>query len=263
MVSGVCKNCSNPIIRCGTTPPIFCSIACKAAWQRTQKPVSREELQRLYVDRRLSTYAIARRVNRDPQRVYDWLVDYEIPLRHRSWDVTPRTRPYHDRAWLEYEYVSMRRSASEIAHQFNVTENTILFFLGVLKIPRRRMGEIRALKHWGLDGKNNPMFGRKGPANPHWKGGVTPERQSLYLSKRWKQACAVVWKRDNAICKRCGKKSKQGYTLHVHHVISFAVRAQRDNPANLTLLCRECHHFVHSSANVNKEFLARQHTSRA
>jgi hypothetical protein len=256
MVSAICKQCGNPIVRRGTRRPIFCSIFCKAAWQRLQKPISRPELRRLYVDEGLGTYAIARLVNRDPKRVYDWLTGYQIPIRRRTWDTTTRTKPYHDRNWLEREYLKRKRSASEIARQFGVTENTILFFLDVLKIPRRTMSETRAVKHWGLKGEDNPMFGRTGQTNPHWKGGVTPERQSCYVSQEWKRACVAVWHRDRATCKRCGKKAKDGAALHIHHIVSFAVRAERDNPTNLVLLCSSCHHFVHSLANANGEFLA-------
>ena len=256
MTRSLCKQCGEPIIRRGSRAPIFCGLSCKACWQRNQKPITRDELKHLYVDRGLGTYAISRIVRRDPKRVYQWLRNYEIPLRSRRWSIQPKTQPYHDREWLVREYVAKKRSAAEIAAEFGVDENTILFFLGRLLIPRRTTAEVRAHKHWGATGETNPMFGRTGASNPHWKGGVTPQRQAFYLSTEWKRACAEVWKRDKATCRRCGQKSKSGSTLHVHHIASFAVRSLRAKASNLILLCRECHRFIHSARNVRKALLA-------
>jgi 5-methylcytosine-specific restriction endonuclease McrA len=256
MTTGLCKQCGDVIVRRGSRTPVFCSVSCKASWQRNQKPINRDELKRLYVDRKLGTYAISRIVKRNPKRIYEWLCGYGIPLRSRKWSTERATKPYHDLNWLTEQYVIKKRSAAEIAREFKVDENTILFFLQRLQIPRRTTSQVRAYKRWGCLGKDNPMFGRTGASNPHWKGGVTPERQAFYLSKQWNRACAEVWKRDKATCQRCRRTSRSDSTLHVHHLASFAIRRLRAEPSNLVLLCRKCHHFVHSSRNARKEFIA-------
>jgi len=64
---------------------------CKAEAQRQSKPVTKEWLQQKYVAENLSTYAIAKIVNRNPKRVYEWLVDFCIPTRPVSQNRLPKT----------------------------------------------------------------------------------------------------------------------------------------------------------------------------
>lgn len=98
------------------------------------------------------------------------------------------------------------------------------------------------MKHWELSGEDNGMFGMTGEDNPHWKGGATKERQSLYASQQWKKVVSEVYERDEAKCQDCGRlKNKEG-EFHVHHIKSFAEHpALRTEIDNLILLCRECH----------------------
>jgi hypothetical protein len=257
-MDGICKWCGKGIQRRGRRKPVFCSIQCKAEWQRTQKPISKDNLYKFYVVDGLGTYQISQIVGRDPKRVYEWLRDYGIPIREREWDVTPGTKPYHGKVWLRREYLEKQRSAKEIAGLYGVTENNILFFLAKFGIPRRQMDEIRLIKYWGASGQSNPMYGRRGAENPNWKGGMTPERQAFYQSEVWKQVSQRVWKRDKANCQRCGVHADGVIEMHIHHVISFAVEELRVNPLNLVLLCRDCHNFVHSTANTAREFLEKE-----
>ena len=167
-----------------------------------------------------------------------------------------RPRKNHwDAKWLREEYEIKKRSAQEIANENGCTENNILFWLHKHGIQRRSTNETRAIKHWGLVGADNPMWNRKGELNPHWKGGCTPERQTFYISKEWKNACLGVWKRDRAICQRCRIQVSAGIPFHIHHIISFAVQAKRADINNLILLCEICHHWVHSRKNLKREFL--------
>lgn len=161
-------------------------------------------------------------------------------------------RPYWDKEWLETEYAS-GRSANDIAQEFGITEAAILFWLRKHGIPRRTMSEIRAETYWGSSGPDNPMYGKRGPEASNWKGGCTPERQAFYSSKEWAQACQTVWKRDNAQCVRC-KRSAKDITMHVHHIVSFAVEHLRADPENLVLLCEDCHRWVHSKENADNEY---------
>jgi hypothetical protein len=116
------------------------------------------------------------------------------------------------------------------------------------------MQEVRTAKHWGLSGEKNGMFGKTGEQNPHWRGGCTPERQGLYCSEEWAKACVEVWKRDKATCQRCGASS-QDTVFHIHHIVPFSIKELRTEPANLVLLCAECHWFVHSRENLAGEFI--------
>lgn|GEM_PF-1017769 len=254
-MNGICKWCSTPIQRRGTCPPVFCSLGCKGEWQKTRKPASRERLVELYVERGLSTYAIAKLVNRNPKRVYEWLVGYNIQPRPRTWNTVSGNQPFHDKAWLEREYAQKLRSAREIAIECDVTENNILFFLHKWGIPTRSMEQIRAKKYWGAVGETNPMFGKRGAANPHWKGGATPERQAFYLSHEWKVASQEVWRRDRATCCRCGLRMSPGVQMHIHHKVSFAYRPLRATHTNLVLLCELCHDWVHSKKNKDGEWI--------
>lgn len=163
---------------------------------------------------------------------------------------------YWDKSWLENEYVNKFRSAKDIANEFKITESGILFWLKKHKIPRRDVSEIRCRKYWGNSGKLNPMFGKTGNKNGNWKGGITAERQAFYSSLEWKDCIINVWKRDKYSCKMCGDKVGNGVKMFaIHHKVSFEVQELRCNIDNLVLLCRDCHHFVHSKRNVNNEFL--------
>jgi hypothetical protein len=122
-----------------------------------------------------------------------------------------------------------------------------------IRQAHKRNGHVPYLK----DGKPW-MKGRKGELSTNWKGGITPERQAVYCSAEWKEAIKAVWKRDNATCQRCRKHHNTAAsrgTFDIHHIVSFEVVGLRCEVSNLVLLCEPCHLWVHSAANVNKEFL--------
>ena len=158
---------------------------------------------------------------------------------------------------MKREYVTLGRTAADIASAFGITEAAILFWLRKHGIPRRTTREIRANKHWGLTGADNPMWNLRGELNPNWRGGGTPERQAFYASDGWRVACSAVWKRDNATCQRC--RMHRDYSpdvpFHIHHVIPFGNKAHRADVSNLVLLCEVCHRFVHSRRNTSREYL--------
>lgn len=160
-------------------------------------------------------------------------------------------KPYWNRDWLYQEYVIKQRSAGDIAQEFSVTTEAILFWLHKLSIPRRKMEQIRKLKHWGASGKANGMYDRRGKDNPNWKGGLSPERQTFYSSLEWSNAIKSVWKRDASKCRRCGGREN----LHIHHIISFPVKEYRTKLDNLVLLCKKCHNYIHSRKNTEGEFI--------
>ena len=109
-------------------------------------------------------------------------------------------------------------------------------------------------------GKNNPhpIKGIEKEKHPNYKGGLTPERQSFYSSIEWVEVVKEVWKRDKAICQRCGNNHNQEKTrgtFHIHHIVTFQVRELRAELSNLILLCKECHRWVHSNQNINKDYI--------
>lgn len=236
MVKSNCKFCHKEIIRPGTKPGIFCNLNCKGQWQQTQKPVDKEWLYQKYIVEGLGTYEIGKLVERDPKRVYEWLIGYGIP-----------TRTQHD------SIVSLNKRGDTRKKRSKKAKGRILTPAQKQKLSKARTG-----KHYpNLQGANNGMFGRKGELHPNWLGGLTPERQALYSSQEWKQASEIVWKRDKGTCQRCGKKYRRKATsFHIHHIKSFSLYIElRTEPGNLVLLCSDCHHWVHSNQNTNKEFI--------
>lgn len=166
-------------------------------------------------------------------------------------------KPWWNKEWLQERYITRGESAEDIAKAGGVTANAILFWLKKHRIQTRSTAEVRARKHWGAYGSDNPMWNKRGELNPRWLGGVTPDRQAFYASDEWKHACSMVWKRDNATCQRCGAHhdSNKDLPMHIHHIESFAVVSKRSELSNLVLLCEVCHWFVHSKRNTEREYL--------
>lgn len=230
LMANHCKQCGRE-----TSNKVFCCVECKAAWQREQKPVTKEWLYQKYVVEGLSAGDIAKIVKRDPTRVYDWLVDFGIPTRPRGHNYASNPR------------FSFWRSG--LANPFQGKRHT--------EKSKRQMAESSSGPAPWLRGTVHRLFGKRGSASPTWRGGITPERQAFYASPEWKAALKVVWQRDNATCQQCGKRKDQdrGLQFDVHHIVSFANRELRAEPSNLVLLCRPCHLWVHSKENHSKKFL--------
>lgn len=163
--------------------------------------------------------------------------------------------PFREKNYLLKEYGEKQRSAQEIALEHGVTENAILYWLQKNEVRRRTVKQVRANKHWAVSGEQNGMFGKFKDESPNWRGGITPERQGFYSSAEWVTACSIVYKRDNCTCQRCGVTKSVKNPIHVHHIVSFAVRHLRAEASNLILLCKRCHNWVHSRENKNKEFI--------
>lgn len=194
--------------------------------------------------------------------------------------------------WLRAQYLDAGRSCADIGHEIKRDSTTVRLWLLAARIPTRPRGSNPAVhfkkgttsafkgrRHTPeaiakvraatvADGrvpylKNGVHHtkGKRGAVVANWKGGVTPERQTLYRSEAWRDAIKVTWKRADARCERCGidyrtvKRGPRG-TFHVHHLLSFVCRELRTEPTNLALLCTPCHRFVHSSRNVAGMFLA-------
>ncbi len=212
----------------------FCSIECKAEYQKLARPVSREWLEEQYVQNALDCVQIGRLVQRSPKSVWNWLKDWGIPTRPRGGG----TAPGSFRKGAPNAFKGKKHSPATCARlrEMAKTDGRVPYDPAV----------------------GSYMKGRKGGDTPNWKGGITPERQALYSSEEWAEAVKIVWARDNATCQRCGELHNSGgtrRTFHIHHIVGFAVCEHRTDPDNLVLLCKECHWFVHSNRNTDREFL--------
>lgn len=208
----------------------FCSNQCKFAWQRRDKP-SDEWLYQKYVIEGLTSVDIAKIVNRNPKRVWEWLQQARIPTKSRGEYMRGRKKDY-DNYW---KGKNLYPETKEKIRQAAIEDG---------RVPYLKNGV-----HW--------LKGKKGATSPVWKGGITPERQAFYGTPEWKKMAGLVWRRDRATCQRCGRQkyNKEGIPLDIHHIVSFAVKELRLELTNLILLCEKCHYWVHSKKNINKEFI--------
>jgi hypothetical protein len=213
----------------------FCDNKCKGGWQKKQRELdgfTKEWLVDEYINKNRSMNDIAREIGRDPKRVWEWAKDYGIKTRPKGTDYGQNFKKGHVSYWKGKK---LPDSTKEKIRQSSIKDG---------RVPYLKDG-IHWLKHDG--------------AKPGtWKGGVTPDRQAVYSSNEWCEAVKTVWKRDNAICQRCGKHhntTKARGTFHIHHIVSFKNKEKRTDVNNLILLCKECHRWVHSNKNTNKEFI--------
>jgi hypothetical protein len=191
-----------------------------------------DELRNLYIAQKKGCPEIARLFERDPTTIRNWLVEAGIPTRSRGSDSRQHFKAGHQmRAGIRHTEESRRK---------------------IGEASKGRKPYLRDGEHW--------LHTVSADQNPNWKGGVTPERQEFYRSQEWKAASRIVWTRANGCCERCGLDwrtvdRKTTPTFHIHHIASFAVKELRAEPTNLALLCRPCHLFVHSKANITREYL--------
>lgn len=237
-----CEVCSKDLKRWLINPvtknPIknfFCNNTCKGIWQKQQREnlgFTKEWLINEYINNKKSANKIAKEIGRDPKRVWEWIRDYGIETRDRGHNY--RNNLIHDGSAFKGK---------------KHTEET-----------KKKLSELSLLDGRVPWGKNNPhpIKGIEKEKHPNYKGGLTPERQSFYSSIEWVEVVKEVWKRDKAICQRCGKNHNQQKTrgtFHIHHIVTFQVRELRAELSNLILLCKECHRWVHSNQNINKDYI--------
>lgn len=233
------SNLNRVVFNYGKNRPIenfFCNNNCKGNWQKKQREdlgFTKAWLINEYVNLKKSANQIAREIGRDPKRVWDWLIDYGIDTRPRGTDYGQNIKKG------QVSYFKGKKHSDETKKK--------------LSDIAKSDGRLPFKKENGP-----PNKGKFGKDSQNWKGGLTPERQSVYSSQEWVNAVKEVWKRDNAICQKCGKhhneESNRG-NFHIHHMVSFQIRELRCNVDNLVLLCKTCHKWVHSRKNTTKQFI--------
>lgn len=194
---------------------------------------NKEWLYNEYIVKKRTANEIAKDVERDPKTVWSWLKKFEIKTRPRGGDSSSGSFKKGTNLWKGRKH---KESTKQKIREARLKDG---------HVPYLKNG-----KHW--------LKGVKGEKHPLWKGGLTPERQSVYSSKEWVKVVKIVWERDNATCQNCGKHhntTKNRGSFHIHHIISFQNRETRTDPTNLVLLCKKCHLWVHSKKNTNNKFI--------
>lgn len=98
-----------------------------------------------------------------------------------------------------------------------------------------------------LRGPGNGMYGRKGPLNPRYVDGSSPERQRSYSTAEWRDLVRVVRARDGYRCRDCGAEKHGRRSLHLHHLKPWAGNPEhRFDPDNVVTLCAPCHRARHA-----------------
>lgn len=165
-------------------------------------------------------------------------------------------RPHWGREWLHQQYVALQRSTGDLATECQCSDANILYWLKKHGIPRRTVAQARAVKHWGVSGAANPMYGRVGAMNPSYVDGSSPERQRMYAQGEGRAFIRAVLYRDSYRCRRCSAPKAGRKSLHVHHIKPWAGNeALRFALDNAVTLCRPCHQWVHSNNNTEGDFL--------
>lgn len=69
------------------------------------------------------------------------------------------------------------------------------------------------------------------------------ERRKMYSRPRWQKLRLAILARDNWRCQHCKRVAKRP---EVHHIHSPFYGGPMWDPANLQVLCRDCHFIVHA-----------------
>jgi len=216
----------------------FCDNDCKGSWQKKQrenKGFNKEWLENEYIVNKKSSNQIAREIGRDPKRIWEWIKDYGIETRPRGNGYGQGFKKGGISPFLGMTHTEKAKSDQ--------------------REKRLNDGRVPYLKD-GVHWMSHPDHKYSKPAS--WRGGVSPDRQAFYSTEEWANAVKKVWARDKAICQRCSKKHNNigiRGTFHIHHIISFMHKEYRSKHENLILVCKQCHLWIHSKKNENKEFI--------
>jgi transposase-like protein len=202
-----------------------------------------------------------------------------------DWQIKQRESLGYTKEWLEHQYLTLGKSAYDIAAEVDRDPKRVWEWIKNYGIPTRGRGQdtrqhFKAGQESAFKGRthkaetkeifrqqrleNPTLKGRFGEDHPRhgirpksWKGGITSGRPAVYATQEWKSAVRKVWARDNATCQRCGlyKNDNRNIDFDIHHIVGFHNESLRCEPSNLVLLCEKCHYWVHSKKNVKKLFI--------
>jgi hypothetical protein len=216
-----------------------CATLLRLGRERHLDPVW---LRQKYEAEGLSTYDIAALVGRDPKRIYEKLREFGIPTRPRGHNLVGQD--------------------NFMAQPGAVTPTKGRTFS--IETRRKSADARRGNPHMSVRGARNGMYGKRGAANPRYVDGSSPERQRLYAQAEWMTFVRTIYGRDNYRCVRCGRGKRGPRSLHAHHLASWAGNpALRYEATNVVTLCRPCHEWVHSAANIGGALVVSTHSSPA
>jgi thymidylate synthase (FAD) len=178
-------------------------------------------------------------------------------------------RPYTSKQWLESRWVIQGLSAGRISKECGASSHTIRAWLrryGLTNHPEhptsrpfardqtpRNRGNIYELGRRPMPVSQLAIVrrARAGPASNFWKGGLSPDRQSI---GRWTtQIAPRIHELNRWTCQLCRGRRP---ILHAHHIVPvWADLSRARDPANLTTLCDECHREVHKDERAFVERL--------
>lgn len=139
---------------------------------------------------------------------------------------------YQNKDWLYDQYWIKEKSSEEIAEQFNLTRQGIIFWLKKFKIKRRTTSNAQklALKKGRakIHGFNIKPYAPKGSKSHNWKGNNASYGSIHSHIRRLKG--------DPTKCEKCGKKDSR-IELSFNHSLGDYTR----NPEDYKYLCSSCH----------------------
>lgn len=187
----------------------------------------------LYVRQEQSDRQIAEALGIPAHRVYKARLSYGIQSRPRGHNLSGDKRP----AWKNGHPWQGRQHTPE---------------------TRAKISDAAKKQSSRPSGQFHPYFGAYGDSNPNYKHGKSPDRQRIYSTYQWRCLIEFVYIRDGGKCRRCHcqieAKHKQ---QHHHHFWSWDEYPEfRLHPDNVMLICRECHEWIHSSENVDRNWMS-------
>jgi DNA-binding Lrp family transcriptional regulator len=222
-----------------------------------------QEVQRLYVDDKLSLSALAKRFNLTPGII-----------RHRLRKMGTVLRPSFKgkqedfgitKEFLEKEYIEKQKPYKQIAEEIGCSESNVWYKLKQFQLLTRTKSEIMTGKKFSVSHREALSQAhleagkkRRGVNNPNWRGGVAAKN----FLERYKSEY-VVWRRrvirhKGSVCSLCGKDltercpcCNRSTDKHVHHIQEFAENPDlRYSLDNVIVLCEACHRAYHKKQGL-------------
>jgi hypothetical protein len=104
--------------------------------------------------------------------------------------------------------------------------------------------------------RGKPNLGNRGEKSYMWKGGISPERDKIRHSLKYRKWSWSVMKRDSF---KCNKSGEIGGKLVVHHILNFSdypeLRFEMDNGITLSKVAHEEFHKIYGKKNNTREQL--------
>jgi 5-methylcytosine-specific restriction endonuclease McrA len=199
-------------------------------------------LKRLYVDQRKTTRQIAEELALGHRTVCRRLRNAGVEMRVQG---PERHEKLRDKAWLEHQYVAMKKPAREIAEEIGASSGLVSSWIRAHGIESRPSGNEKGVT-FGDDFRRKVSEAKKGKglgeSNPNWRGAKVNPNQRLrtqYATKAWSLA---VRERDGHKCVECGAVGR----LHAHHIKPWQQHPElRHELSNGKTLCPTCHQKAH------------------